>query len=107
MAKRNSNLRKACPFEAAIDIIGGKWKGVILFQLMKTDSLRFNELKALIPLISQKMLTQQLRELTEAGLVLRQADSESSLRVEYSLTEIGKNLQPAFALLKEWGQQFL
>lgn len=105
MAKRNKVLRKTCPFEAALDILGGKWKGMILFQLMK-GTHRFNELKTSIPSISSKMLIQQLRELERHGLISRKIYQEIPPRTEYSLTSIGKELEIAFKHLKKWGVYF-
>lgn len=106
MPKRNSVLKQACPFEAALDILGGKWKGMILFQLMK-GARRFNELKKSISLISSKMLTQQLRELERNGLITRKIYPEIPPRVEYTLTKVGKKLEPAFHHIKAWGTQFV
>lgn len=106
MAKRNQNLRKQCPFEAVMDIIGSKWKGAILFELMK-GTRRFNELKTALPAISQRMLTMQLRELEADKLILRKVYSQIPPKVEYSLTKAGKNLGPAFAKLIEWGKEFI
>ena len=106
MAKRNKELRQACPFEAALDILGGKWKGLILFQLMK-GTHRFNELKTSMPAISSKMLTQQLRELESHGLIIRKIYQEIPPRTEYSLTTIGKDLKIAFKHLKNWGAYFV
>jgi len=106
MAKRNRNLRSQCPFETAMDIIGSKWKGAILFELMK-GKRRFSKLKAAIPAISQRMLTMQLRELEADKLVLRKIYSEIPPKVEYSLTKAGKTLEPAFLKIREWGKQFI
>lgn len=107
MAKRNQKLRKQCPFEAAMDIIGSKWKGAILFELMKNGTMRFSELKASIPSISQRMLTLQLRELEVDNLVIRQTYLQSPPKVEYSLSKIGESLKPILYDLREWGKQFV
>jgi DNA-binding HxlR family transcriptional regulator len=106
MAKRNQNLRSQCPFEAAMDIISSKWKGEILFELMK-GTRRFSELKLSIPRISQRMLSLQLRSLEADKLVIRKIHSQIPPKVEYSLSKVGKNLEPAFMKLREWGRQLI
>lgn len=106
MAKRNKKLRSQCPFEAAMDIIGSKWKGAILYELLKGPK-RFNELKRTISGITQRMLSQQLRALEEDKLILRKVSTQIPVKVEYSLTTIGKSLEPAFSKLIEWGNQFI
>ncbi len=94
-----------CAVEAAIEAIGGKLKGVILYHLGSTK--RFNELHKLMPSITQRVLTKQLRELEQDGIVLRTVYAEVPPRVEYSLTEFGKTLQPILAELEKWGGQYL
>jgi DNA-binding HxlR family transcriptional regulator len=91
-----------CPIEAALDLIGGKWKGVILHRLIE-NTRRFNELKRTIPRITQRMLTTQLRELERARLVHRKVYAEVPPRVEYSITAKGKTLRPVLNALLEWG----
>ncbi|GAA0440884.1 winged helix-turn-helix transcriptional regulator [Lentibacillus halophilus] len=94
------------PIEVTLDVVCGKWKGVILCLLMD-QTLRFGELKKEIPAITQKMLTQQLRELEEDQLVNRVAYNEIPPRVEYSLTAYGEDLKPALEMLKEWGNNHI
>ncbi len=94
-----------CSVEAAIEAIGGKWKGVILYHLGSTK--RFNELRKLMPSVTQRVLTKQLRELEQDGIVLRTVYAEVPPRVEYSLTEFGRTLQPILAELEKWGGQYL
>ena len=84
-------------------IFAGKWKASILFHLSE-GKCRFNELKRRIPSITQRMLTQQLRELERDGLVIREHFKEIPPRVEYSLTNIGLSLEPIFIAVDEWGQ---
>lgn len=93
-----------CPVEYTLSIVGGKWKGAILFHLMGTDRLRFNELRRRLTKITQRMLTLQLRELEEAGLVLRVVHPEVPPRVEYSLTRRGRSLEPVIRALEAWGR---
>ena len=102
MPKRNTQLRNKCDFELTMDIIGGKWKGVVIYHLFKGEK-RFVELRQLMPEITQRTLTRQLRELEHDKIVARKVFAEVPPRVEYSLTEIGKALDSAFAKINEWG----
>lgn len=88
---------------ASINIIGGKWKPIIL-HMLSAGTMRFGELKKNIPLVSQKMLTQQLRELELDGIVSRTIYAEVPPRVEYFLTERGATLKPILQDLYRWGQ---
>lgn len=90
------------PVEITLDLIGGKWKALILWHLLE-NILRFSELKRRIPKITQKMLTQQLRELETDGLVDRKVYAEVPPKVEYSLTESGKTFLPVLKAMHEWG----
>lgn len=92
----------ACPVEATLELIGGKWKGIILYHLLE-GKLRFSELKRQIPCVTQRMLTKQLRELEADGLVNRIVYAEVPPRVEYELTKEGKTLKPILHSLKKWG----
>jgi len=96
-----------CPVEAAIDVIGGKWKPLILWQLKETDVIRYNKLQQNLHGVSPRMLTKQLRELEEDGLVHREMHPEIPPRVEYSLTEFGKTVSPIIEALCSWGTEFL
>jgi DNA-binding HxlR family transcriptional regulator len=91
-----------CAVEAAISLIGGKWKGVVLFHLAE-GTQRFNELRRLMPDVTQRMLTNQLRELEADGLIVRQVYAQVPPKVEYSLSEFGRTLEPILAALKQWG----
>ncbi|HNY22980.1 MAG TPA: helix-turn-helix domain-containing protein [Treponemataceae bacterium] len=96
----------ACPMEMTLDLIGGKWKALILWHLAMDGTLRFGMLRKQFPKVTQKMLTQQLRELERDGLVLRKVYQEVPPKVEYSLTEMGASLLPMLQALNEWGQAF-
>ena len=93
-----------CPMEAALDLIGGKWKGVILFRVSERTR-RFNELNRLVCKVTPRMLTKQLRELEADGLVRRTVYAEVPPRVEYDLTEKGHSLTPVLKTLMAWGAE--
>lgn len=95
---------EGCPVEAALDLIGGKWKGVLLYHLLKDRTLRFNELKRRMPSVSQRVLTKQLRELERDGVVHRKVFPEVPPRVEYSLSPRGISLRPVVKSLEQWGR---
>ena len=92
-----------CTVEATLTLIGGKWKGVILYRLLTEQVLRFNELRRLLPNITQRMLTHQLRELEGDGLIARKVYPEVPPKVEYRLTAYGQTLAPIIHALKAWG----
>lgn len=95
----------SCPVEATVDIVGGKWKPQILFHLMQNETLRFGELRRLLPLVTQKMLTAQLRELESDGIVNRTVYPVVPPKVEYSLTERGYTLGPIISAMSKWAQE--
>ena len=103
--KKNASGLSGCPVTTAIDVIGGKWKVIILYQL-RGKTLRFGELKQIIPRITQKMLTQQLRELEKNKLVIRKVYAEVPPKVEYSTTELAEKLNPALDMLCQWGGEY-
>jgi DNA-binding HxlR family transcriptional regulator len=92
-----------CPVEATLMLIGGKWKGVILWHLLE-DTLRFNELRRRLPNITQRMLTNQLRELEDSGFIIRTVYAEVPPKVEYRLSSRGQSLTPVILALKTWGE---
>ena len=104
MKRRNFGHRPGCAVEATLDLIDGKWKGVILFHL-QNGTQRFGELRRRMPGITQRMLTKQLRALEDDHLVIRTVYAEVPPRVEYTLSEIGESLRPVIDMLKAWGER--
>lgn len=102
----NYDCNFGCSVEAALEIIGGKWKGVILFHLIN-GTKRFNELRRLIPNVTQRMMTLQLRELEADGVVERKIYQQIPPKVEYSLTPFGRSLEPVLLLVRDWGNQHM
>jgi DNA-binding HxlR family transcriptional regulator len=96
----------SCGLDAALDVIGGKWKVLIMWGLRGT-ALRFGELRRQVVGISEKILIQQLRELEQDGLITRTDHREVPPRVDYALTEFGATLFHALSPLCEWGQQHM
>ncbi|MFB9326635.1 winged helix-turn-helix transcriptional regulator [Paenibacillus aurantiacus] len=92
-----------CQFVAALDSIVGKWKPVILYHLLQGKPLRFNELRRLLPDITQRMLTLHLRELEADEIVTRVVYPQIPPKVEYSITEYGQSLAPVLETLHQWG----
>lgn len=100
-----SNYR--CEIEIFLEIIGGKWKSVIIWELHQHEVIRYNEFKRLLPEITQKMLTQQLRSLEVDGIVSKKVYATSPPKVEYSLTEDGRALIPIFQQMDQWGKDYI
>lgn len=96
-----------CEVNSTLEIIGGKWKIIILYHLLHENILRFNELKRRIPGITQRMLTKQLRELEDADIVSRTIYPEVPPRVEYQVTEYGRTLAPILDMMHQWGSVHL
>jgi DNA-binding HxlR family transcriptional regulator len=91
-----------CTVEAAVSLIDGKWKCVILFHLL-SGTARFNEIRRRVPGVTQRMLTNQLRELEMDGLIVRTVYAQVPPKVEYSLSPLGRSLEPVLGALKRWG----
>lgn len=92
-----------CRVDEALEIIVGKWKPIILLHLFKNGTMRFSELKRSIPNITQKMLTKNLRELEDELIVKRVVYPQVPPKVEYSITDYGKDLEPILHAMHEWG----
>ncbi|MDT9688463.1 helix-turn-helix domain-containing protein [Streptomyces sp. P9(2023)] len=96
-----------CGLDAAVDVVGGKWKPLILWALHANGTTRFGELRRQIVRVSEKVLIQQLRELEADGIVHREVYPEVPPRVEYSLTPLGEALNTALVPLGVWGDRFM
>lgn len=105
--KTQNTVKKlpACPVETTLTLIGDKWKVLILRDLLP-GTKRFGELKKSIGSVSQKVLTTQLRDMEESGLVNRKVYAEVPPRVEYSLTELGQSLKPILDSMWNWGEEY-
>ena len=106
MRKPTYTCQYGCAVEATADIIGGKWKAVILYYLFQSPK-RFNELKRLLPEVTQRMLTLQLLELEQDGIVHREIYKQVPPKVEYSLTDFGTSLGPIIVQMLDWGEQYM
>ena len=104
--KELAGKKYTCTFELAINVMGGKWKPIILHHLAQREILRFGELRRAIPSITERMLTKQLRELEADGLVLRKIYREVPPKVEYSLADMGSSLIPILDQMKLWGEAY-
>lgn len=104
---KRSDYDGPCPVERVLGVISGKWKPSVIYHLDKENVLRFAELRKLIPEVTQRMLTQQLREMERDGLIQRTDHNEKPLRVDYRLTELGRTLRPVFESLESWGETFI
>ncbi|MBC8059599.1 MAG: winged helix-turn-helix transcriptional regulator [Clostridiaceae bacterium] len=100
------NKEYACSFDITMDLIGGKWKPIIIWHLGTKGTKRFSELKKLLPNITQKMLTQQLRELETDSLVKRKVYPQVPPKVEYSLSDLGGSLMPILRMMCDWGEDY-
>jgi len=95
-----------CPIEVTIELIGGKYKSLILFNLIH-GTMRFSELNRMVPQATQKMLTQQLRDMEKDGLVTRTVYPVIPPKVEYSLSEFGRSIIPVLDAMCDWGRAYL
>lgn len=105
MASTPVSITARCPIRTTLELVGGKWRLLILHQL-RNGALRFAELRRLLPDISEKMLVQELRHLTAAGLLGRHNYGEVPPRVEYELTAVGRAALPLIAAVAEYGQHY-
>jgi DNA-binding HxlR family transcriptional regulator len=105
MKPRTYDCSFGCPVEATLDVIGGKWKGVLLFLLLERKR-RFGELRKLLPDVTQRVLTLQLRELEREGIVKRTVYPEVPPRVEYAISDFGASLKPIILAMRAWGEEY-
>lgn len=103
--RRTNDCHEGCSVEVALDVIGNRWKGVILFHLLE-EKKRFNEIRRLIPSVSQRILTLQLRELEEDGVIIRTVYPQVPPKVEYELSALGLSLKSILLSLREWGENY-
>lgn len=108
---KNEKTRKraelpSCPVETCVQLIGAKWRLLIMRDLLMNESMRFGQLQRSVGKVSQKVLTSNLREMEDAGLVIRRVYPEVPPRVEYSLTETGKSLKPVIDAMWAWGSDY-
>lgn len=102
----NSNCEnRQCPVETTLNIISGKWKGIILYRLLG-GKMRFNELQRFMATVTHRTLTLQLRELERDGVVKRTVYAEVPPRVEYELTPLGFSMEPIIAAMYDWGDKY-
>ncbi|WP_081696819.1 winged helix-turn-helix transcriptional regulator [Megalodesulfovibrio gigas] len=104
--KELNGRRYRCFFELTLDVIGGKWKPIILYHLGICGVQRFSDLRRSMPGVTERMLSRQLKELATDGLVHREVYREVPPRVEYWLTDQGKTLMPILLALRDWGAEF-
>ena len=95
-----------CSVEATLELIGGKWKGVILYHLLQESVLRFSQLQKLFPSCTQRTLTNQLRALEAVGFIKGVVYAQVPTKVEYSLTAFGATLIPVIEVMDAWGKQY-
>ena len=96
-----------CEIELTLEIISGKWKALILWNLGVHEKIRFNEFRRIIPEVTQKILTQQLRNLEDANIINRKVYNQVPPMVEYSLSEYGKKLIPILEQMDIWGEEYV
>lgn len=103
---KNTTYTENCPVRVILKLLGGKWKTLIVYSLFD-GTKRFNEIRRLIPDVTQRMLTNQLRELEEDKILIRKVYPEVPPKVEYSLTATGVALKPILKQLEDWGKCFI
>jgi len=99
------NSKSGCAVEVTLSVMGGTWKPIVLFHLLH-GTKRFSALARAIPNVTQRMLTLQLRELEEAGIVARTVYAEVPPRVDYALTDLGRSLQPVLTAMRDWDMDY-
>lgn len=95
-----------CSMELTLSIIGGKWKSILIYHIGTNGKIRYGELKRMVPNISERVLSRELRELEKSSIINREVFDEKILRVEYSLTLIGNEVLPLLQGLTQWGNKY-
>lgn len=103
----SGSINEDCPVHRTLELLSGKWRTHIIYELCKHPSMRFGELKKAYPRITNTMLTNTLRDLEELGIIHREQFNEIPPHVEYSLTDKGKALLPVFFEISKWGEENL
>lgn len=103
----STNVSDTCPMRRTLELLSGKWRTHIIYELCKREKCRFGELKKAVPRITNTMLSATLKELEQLNIIRREQYNEIPPRVEYSLTEKGRALLPVFTELAKWGEQYL
>ena len=106
MEKETALTLADCPIRAVLDVIGGKWKSLILYYLIRDRVLRFGEFRRLVPNVTAQMLTAQLRELEDDRVINRKVYTQVPPKVEYSLTTFGESLVPIIRAMTSWGKSY-
>ncbi|RYG75433.1 transcriptional regulator [bacterium] len=106
MKKVKYHNADGCPIKATVDVLGGRWKPTLIYHLF-SGTKRFNEIRRLMPDVTQRMVTLQLRELEEDGIVLRTVYAQVPPKVEYSLTPFGRTLEPVVQQMQAWGETYI
>ena len=104
---KSYELETGCGVEACLEVIGGKWKGLLLYELMNHGTLRFSEIQKLKPDLSPRILTTQLRQLEHDGVIIRKVYPVVPPKVEYSLSEAGESLRSLLEAMRKWGDSYL
>lgn len=102
-----ANVSETCPMRRTLELLSGKWRTHIIYELCKHEKRRFGELKSAVPGITNTMLSNTLKELERLEIIRREQFNEIPPRVEYSLTPKGRALLPVFTELAKWGEQYL
>ena len=106
MPRKHKSKVCSCPVEVTISVIGGKWKSLILYHLIRDRVLRFGEFRRMLPKVTAQMLAAQLRELEDDGVVHRKIYTQVPPKVEYSLTTFGESLIPIIRAVTNWGKSY-
>lgn len=106
MQRKIYNCVKGCSVESTLQLISGRWKSVLLYHMIYGGDYRYNELQKKIPGITRRMLSLQLKDLENDGLIVRQVIQEKPLMVSYRITEYGESLKPIISMLQQWGDHY-